>query len=50
MDKSGPGMCKQFGEIIDRIEAKYGCVVVYLITDADGGSKKGRQLLGKECA
>ncbi|KAJ7814179.1 ribonuclease H-like domain-containing protein [Mycena leptocephala] len=50
MDKSGPGMCKQFDEIIDRIEAKYGCVVVYLITDADGGSTKGRQLLGKERA
>ncbi|KAJ7077492.1 ribonuclease H-like domain-containing protein [Mycena epipterygia] len=47
MDKSGPGMCKQFSEIIDRIELKYGCIIIYFITDADGGSKKGRVLLGK---
>ncbi|KAJ7175140.1 ribonuclease H-like domain-containing protein [Mycena crocata] len=50
MDKSGPGMCQQFIEIIDRIQTKYGCTVIYFITDADGGSKKGRVLLGKECA
>ncbi|KAJ7751786.1 ribonuclease H-like domain-containing protein [Mycena maculata] len=48
MDKSGPGMCRQFAEIIDRIETKYGCIIIYFITDADGGSKKGRVLLGKE--
>ncbi|KAJ7760892.1 ribonuclease H-like domain-containing protein [Mycena maculata] len=48
MDKSGPGMCRQFAEIIDRIETKYGCIIIYFITNADGGSKKGRVLLGKE--
>ncbi|KAJ7253812.1 ribonuclease H-like domain-containing protein [Mycena rebaudengoi] len=47
-DKGGPGMAKIFADIIDRMEAKYGCVVVYFITDADGGSKKGRIILGKE--
>ncbi|KAJ7223699.1 ribonuclease H-like domain-containing protein [Mycena rebaudengoi] len=48
MDKSGPGMCQQYMEIIDRIETKYNCVIIYFITDADGGSKKGRVLLGKK--
>ncbi|KAJ6624566.1 ribonuclease H-like domain-containing protein [Mycena sp. CBHHK59/15] len=48
MDKSGPGMCRQFCDIIDRIEAKYDCKVIYFVTDADGGSKKGRELLGKQ--
>ncbi|KAJ7888984.1 hypothetical protein B0H13DRAFT_1888199 [Mycena leptocephala] len=48
MDKSGPGMCQQFCDIIDRIEAKYDCKVIYFVTDADGGSKKGRELLGKQ--
>ncbi|KAJ7504687.1 hypothetical protein B0H11DRAFT_1905295 [Mycena galericulata] len=48
MDKSGPGMCQQFAEIIDRIETKDGCIIIHFITDADGGSKKGRVLLGKE--
>ncbi|KAJ7882909.1 ribonuclease H-like domain-containing protein [Mycena leptocephala] len=48
IDKSGPGMCKQFCDIIDRLEAKYGCKVIYFVTDADGGSKKGRVLLGKQ--
>ncbi|KAJ7257399.1 ribonuclease H-like domain-containing protein [Mycena rebaudengoi] len=49
-DKGGPGMCKMFGDIIDRTEVKYNCIIVYFITDADGGSKKGRILLGKERA
>jgi hypothetical protein len=48
MDKSGPGMCREFADIIDRLERKYGCIVIYFVTDADGGSKKGRVLLGKE--
>ncbi|KAF8178337.1 hypothetical protein K438DRAFT_1977968 [Mycena galopus ATCC 62051] len=41
-------MCRQFADINDRIEAKYNCKVFYFITDADGGSKKGHILLGKE--
>ncbi|KAJ6609923.1 hypothetical protein B0H10DRAFT_1954223 [Mycena sp. CBHHK59/15] len=48
MDKSGPGMCQQYMEIMDRIGTKYNCVIIYFITDADGGSKKGRVLLGKK--
>ncbi|KAF9466987.1 ribonuclease H-like domain-containing protein [Collybia nuda] len=47
-DKTGPGQCQQFEEIIDRIEEKYGCTVIYLSTDVDGGSNKGRKLLGKK--
>ncbi|KAJ7908024.1 hypothetical protein B0H13DRAFT_2331783 [Mycena leptocephala] len=39
MDKSGAGMCTKFGDIIDRIEAKYNCKIIYFITDADGGSE-----------
>ncbi|KAJ6533403.1 hypothetical protein DFH09DRAFT_1325710 [Mycena vulgaris] len=48
IDKSGPGMCQQFIEIIERIETKYGCIIIYFITGADGGRKKGRVLLGKK--
>ncbi|KAJ7653902.1 ribonuclease H-like domain-containing protein [Mycena polygramma] len=46
--KDGPSQCRQFAAIIDRIELKNGCIVIYFTTDADGGSKKGRLLLGKE--
>jgi hypothetical protein len=41
-------MCKLFRDMIDLVENKYGCTVIYFITDADGGSLKGRKLLGKE--
>ncbi|KAJ7934367.1 ribonuclease H-like domain-containing protein [Mycena leptocephala] len=47
--KDGPGMCKQFCEIIDFIEKEYNCTVIYFVTDADGGSLKGRKLLQKLC-
>lgn len=43
--KDGPEQCKQFADIIDAIEKKYNCKVIYFITDADGGSLKGRKLL-----
>ncbi|KAJ7258428.1 ribonuclease H-like domain-containing protein, partial [Mycena haematopus] len=46
--KDGPALCKLFGEMIDRVEGKYDCFVIYFGTDADGGSKKGRVNLGKE--
>ncbi|KAJ6624052.1 hypothetical protein B0H10DRAFT_1943534 [Mycena sp. CBHHK59/15] len=45
----GPGMCQQFCNIIDRLGAKFNCKVIYFVTDTDGGSKKGRELLGKQC-
>lgn len=48
MDKTGPGQCEQFEKIIDSIEEKYGCIIIYLSTDADGGSNKGRKILGKK--
>ncbi|KAJ6558647.1 ribonuclease H-like domain-containing protein [Mycena sp. CBHHK59/15] len=48
LNKDGQSMCDQFTGMIDRVEEKYGCVVIYFTTDADGGSKKGRILLGKQ--
>ena len=44
-NKDGVVMVDQFEKIIDRVKAEYGCKVVYLTTDADGGSKKGRKIL-----
>ncbi|KAJ6595401.1 hypothetical protein B0H10DRAFT_2232831 [Mycena sp. CBHHK59/15] len=35
-------------DMIDRVELKNGCIVIYFTTDSDGGSKKGRLLLGKK--
>ncbi|KAJ6618888.1 hypothetical protein B0H10DRAFT_1218947 [Mycena sp. CBHHK59/15] len=48
LKKDGPALCEQFADMIDRIELRYGCVIIYFTTDADGGSKKGRVLLGKK--
>ncbi|KAJ6539904.1 ribonuclease H-like domain-containing protein [Mycena sp. CBHHK59/15] len=45
--EDGASQCEQFAAMIDRIELKHGCIVIYFTTDADGGSKKGRLLLGK---
>jgi hypothetical protein len=39
-------MCEAFEKMIDRAEAIYGCVVVALGTDNDGGSRAGRELIG----
>ncbi|KAJ6573333.1 ribonuclease H-like domain-containing protein [Mycena sp. CBHHK59/15] len=47
LKKDGASQCEQFAAMIDRIELKHGCIVIYFTTDADGGSKKGRLLLGK---
>ncbi|KAJ6615990.1 hypothetical protein B0H10DRAFT_1949468 [Mycena sp. CBHHK59/15] len=41
LQKDGPSLCKQFAEMIDPVEIHYGCIVIYFITDADGGGKKG---------
>ena len=46
-NKDGPAMADQFEAIIDHIEDKYGCIVIYFATDADGGSKKGWVILEK---
>ncbi|KAF8190313.1 ribonuclease H-like domain-containing protein [Mycena galopus ATCC 62051] len=35
-------------EVIDRVEGKHKYFVIYFGTDADGGSKKGRVLLGNQ--
>ncbi|KAJ7190100.1 ribonuclease H-like domain-containing protein [Mycena pura] len=46
LSKDGPSLCEQFAGMIDRVEEKYGFTIIYFTTDADGGSKKGRKLLG----
>ncbi|KAL1738592.1 hypothetical protein HDZ31DRAFT_5903, partial [Schizophyllum fasciatum] len=45
MDKTGEAQCKLFENMIDKVEDDYACQVFYLVTDADGGSSKGRKLL-----
>ncbi|KAJ7605659.1 ribonuclease H-like domain-containing protein [Roridomyces roridus] len=44
-NKDGKSMRKFFLETIAAVEEKYKCKVYYFVTDADGGSKKGRELL-----
>ncbi|KAJ7227341.1 ribonuclease H-like domain-containing protein [Mycena pura] len=44
--KDGESMALRFGEMIDKSEEKWGCIVVGFLTDNDGGSKKGRKRLG----
>ncbi|KAJ6540907.1 ribonuclease H-like domain-containing protein [Mycena sp. CBHHK59/15] len=46
LNKDGPALCEQFAGMIDHIELKHGCTIIYFTTDADGGSNKGRKLLG----
>ncbi|KAK7055666.1 ribonuclease H-like domain-containing protein [Favolaschia claudopus] len=48
LNKDGPALCQFFADIIDRVQDKYKCIIIYFTTDADGGSKKGRVLLGKQ--
>jgi hypothetical protein len=45
LNKDVPVLCAQFSAIIDKVEAKYRCKILYFTTDADGGSLKGRNLL-----
>lgn len=40
-------MADQFESIIDRVEGKYHCIVIYFTTDSNGGSKKERKDLAK---
>lgn len=47
-NKDGLTLAKHFGDIIDRVEKTYGCTVTCFLTDADGGSKKGREFLVEE--
>ncbi|KAJ6492762.1 ribonuclease H-like domain-containing protein [Mycena vitilis] len=44
--KDGESMKRQFEEMIDKAEKELGCNVIAFLTDNDGGSKKGRLLLG----
>ena len=48
MNKDGPALCEQFSQLINRIEERYHCIIIYFTTDGDGGSSKGRKLLGFE--
>ncbi|KAF7341516.1 DUF659 domain-containing protein [Mycena venus] len=43
--KDGESMCQAFFGMIDKAEAEYGCIVVGLCCDNDGGSHKGRDLM-----
>ncbi|KAJ6605866.1 hypothetical protein B0H10DRAFT_2310760 [Mycena sp. CBHHK59/15] len=47
LNKDGPSLCEQFAAMIDRVEVVHGCIIIYFTMDADGGSNKGRKLLGK---
>jgi hypothetical protein len=46
--KDGLAMCYFYAEMIDLIKSRSGCTVLYYITDANGGSLKGRKLLHKK--
>lgn len=41
-------MCEAMGAMIDRTEAKYGCITRKLCTDNDGGTEAGRNLLAEQ--
>ncbi|KAF5349830.1 hypothetical protein D9757_015258 [Collybiopsis confluens] len=43
--KDSESMSNSFEEMIDSVEENYGCMCVAFVTDDDGGSRKGRQLL-----
>ncbi|KAJ6596559.1 ribonuclease H-like domain-containing protein [Mycena sp. CBHHK59/15] len=47
LNKDGQSLCDLFAGMIDRVELRHGCIIIYFTTDADGGSKKGRKLLAK---
>jgi len=38
-------MADYFEEVIDHIERKYKCTVIYFTMDSDGGAKKGQLIL-----
>ncbi|KAJ7190622.1 ribonuclease H-like domain-containing protein [Mycena pura] len=44
-NKDGESMAAFFVKVISDIETTYSCYVIYFVTDADGGSKKGRVIL-----
>ncbi|KAJ6613434.1 ribonuclease H-like domain-containing protein, partial [Mycena sp. CBHHK59/15] len=48
LNKDGPSQCELFTQMIDCVEVKHGCIIIYFTTDADGRSKKGRIFLGKK--
>ncbi|KAF5346601.1 hypothetical protein D9758_013487 [Tetrapyrgos nigripes] len=48
LPKDGDAQCEQFEKMIEKTEKDYKCAVIYLVTDADGGSKKGRAVLAKK--
>ncbi|KAF5320041.1 hypothetical protein D9758_018325 [Tetrapyrgos nigripes] len=39
LPKDGNAQCEEFEKMIERTEKEYKCIVIYLVTDADGGSK-----------
>ncbi|THU96573.1 hypothetical protein K435DRAFT_858444 [Dendrothele bispora CBS 962.96] len=49
LNKDGTAQCSKFEKMIDNLESRYSCKVLFFVTDADGGSKKRRIELGKKC-
>ncbi|KAF7329865.1 DUF659 domain-containing protein [Mycena kentingensis (nom. inval.)] len=47
LGKDGPAQRDQFAAIIDQLETDLECIITHFVTDADGGSLKGRKLLQK---
>ncbi|KAJ7922735.1 hypothetical protein B0H13DRAFT_2408019 [Mycena leptocephala] len=47
LSKDGPALCKQFADMIARVEAEYKCYIIFFMTDADGGSKRGGHFWGR---
>lgn len=47
LNKDGPAQCEQFAAMIDEVQDKYKCLIIFFTTDCDGSAKKGRDLLAK---
>ncbi|KAH8800134.1 ribonuclease H-like domain-containing protein, partial [Flagelloscypha sp. PMI_526] len=45
--KDGEAMANFYEEIIKKVEMEKGCIVVFLVTDAKGGSLRGRVVFGR---
>jgi len=46
--KDGQSMADIYEKIIDIVQKKYGCRIIYFTTNCDGGNKKGQEILEKQ--